>query len=178
MDAKNFDDVKLAGDNPSEQIRASRRADDKWDVYLQNGNIARAQKIGATLGGIIAGIHSEDENEDTAVCLRPVLKAFASVAAIESGLPDKLLVRVALNVFYDVIKKENPHLYEKMGSSGAFTFFYLAWRRPGDRYHHVAETFAMLAGQTDDADYITELADSFTRDLNLAENAVGEVVFE
>ena len=178
-----FDDVKLAGDRPSEQIRESHAADDKWETYQQNGNIARAQKIGATLGGIIAGNKQGDAGAGREDTLHMVLAAFACVAAMESGLPDKLLVRVALNVFYDVVKKENPWLYDQMGSSGAFTFFYLAWRKPGDAYRNVAETFAMLAGKTYEAEtdqdqYAADTRELFLHSCDFAEAAVREVAFE
>ncbi|MCL2486690.1 MAG: hypothetical protein FWE86_03710, partial [Oscillospiraceae bacterium] len=92
---RDFDDVKLAGERPSEQIRAARAADDKWEIHRQNGNIVRAQKIGATLGGFAAGVKTkkDDETRESSreESLRPALTAFACVAAIESELPDKLL---------------------------------------------------------------------------------------
>lgn len=182
------DDVKVAGENLSRQIQAeaARSYEDKWEQSRENGNFARAQRIGATLAceasSVSFLVFSGDNGEKRAGLCR-LLAAFAFVAGIEAGIKDRLLSRIALNVFYNLLKKDDPALYDQINSGGEFTFFYLAYRRGGDprtdaASHDVAGAFAMLLGREGEDELIAEGAEIFEKYFDFARNLIAGVAFE
>ena len=123
-----------------------------FEMQKANGNIARSQMLGAALAERVDGLDiciDEVCDEVTSNHMR-ILMIFSMVVGIEEGLPDRILVRTALNVFYDTLKKEKPQLYDSMSASGAFTFYYLEYRRGGDKAKRIAKAFTMLCGNDGD----------------------------
>lgn len=120
----------------------------------QNGNIAKARKLGVLAADQVdAGIAETDKNDDYLSC-RKVLMIFSVVSTFENAITNKLLASTALNIFYDILKKENPLLYDQMSTSGASTFYYLALRRGGNVDENVGKAFAMLCDKDADPQFI------------------------
>lgn len=120
----------------------------------QNGNIAKARKLGVLAADSVdAGIEETDKNDDFLSC-RKMLMIFSVVSTFENMIANKLLASTALNIFYDILKKENPLLYDQMSTSGASTFYYLALRRGGDVEENIGKAFAMLCDKDNDPEFI------------------------
>jgi len=108
------------------------------------------------LGVALAGMTKEAERgfelniKDELLLQRRLLLCFAIATALEENSKSTQEARTALNTFYDTIKRNDFEFYEDIGSSGHFTFYYLALRQGGDVVRRIGLTFAMLCGQDGD----------------------------
>lgn len=181
-------DMKIASAQPSKQIKESKRAAEaaeNFDLHRDNGNLARAQRLGATFvceikalnPGADGSMFRISEAGEQYAMQSKLLVMFSFVVGMEAFIPDKLLVRTALNVFYDSLKKEEPVLYDKMSSSGAFSFYYLEYRRGGDPYRNVSKAFAMLCGKDGVDDYVKNGEEIFRHYYDFAKKLIAEVGF-
>ena len=108
------------------------------------------------LGIALAGMTKEAERgfelniNDELLLQRRLLLCFAIATALEENSKSTQEARTALNTFYDTIKRNDFEFYEDIGSSGHFTFYYLAIRQGGDVVRRIGQTFAMLCGQDGD----------------------------
>lgn len=176
-------DMKIVDDRPGRKIGSS--ADDApVEEQLANGNIACARTAGACIAGLIeteatrldSGAFAIPNCDDKDVLSRKLLMIFALVVAIEQKIEDKFLMRTALNSFYDTLKKENPEIYDAMSSSGAFTFYYLAYRRANDT-RSVGSTFSMLCGNDGEEPYINVGCAVFEHYFKLGSDTIAAVKF-
>ena len=106
-----------------------------------------------SLGIALAGMTKEAERgfelniRDELLLQRRLLLCFAIATALEENSKSTQEARTAMNTFYDTIKRNDFEFYEDIGSSGHFTFYYLALRQGGDVVRRIGQTFAMLCGQ-------------------------------
>ncbi len=125
-------------------------------AHKDNGNADKARVLGAS---VVREMITGDTNakfgvkDDGLYPYQPqirLLMTFAAVTGLQTDLPDDVLSRTALNAFYDTLKKAFPAFYEDIDESGAFTFFYLAYRRGGDVERNMGRAFAALCGADGD----------------------------
>ncbi len=108
------------------------------------------------LGIALASMTKEAERgfelniKDELLLQRRLLLCFAIATALEDYSESMQYARTALNAFYDTLKRIEPGFYEDIGSSGSFSFYYLARRQSGDIVRRIGQTFAMLCGQDGD----------------------------
>ena len=88
--------------------------------------------------------------DDDLLLQRRLLLCFAVSTGLEEFAVTQQVARTALNSFYDSLKKSDPGFYDDIGSTGAFSFYYLAKRQQGDTVRRIGQTFAMLCGQDGD----------------------------
>lgn len=166
-------DIKIAG-APGD--KKSAREDDAIDSYEQqhaNGNLTRALRLGLTLCCELDKFKSEQDVPNQ----RKLLGIFSYVIAVEELLGNEHLVRTTLNVFYDSLKKSDPELYDRMSSSGAFTFYYLEHRRTCDSAENVAKAYAMLSGKEGDGDCISEGVEIIKTNFEFTRRLIDELGF-
>lgn len=171
-------DMKIAGNRPKSQPEPDAAAE--YEFQKESGNIVKACRLGATLAGRaeeIAALHGTPEQGDTAELHRKLLNIFAMVSAVETYLPDRILVRACLNVFYDTLKKENPTIYDSMSASGAFTFYYLEYRRTGDKAADIGSAYAMLCGSEDDESLKKSGNEIFVKTCDYVRSIIDEMAF-
>lgn len=160
-------DMKIAGEKmpKGSSFQQENETVNLYEIQRQNGNLAKAQRIGATLveriGKLTLDNRDSITDNDRYAVQKKLLMIFGFVVGIEEFSPNKLLVRTSLNVFYDTLKKEDPALYESMGLTGAFSFYYLEYRRKGDITQNIANAFAMLCGAEGDIALVESGADIF-----------------
>ena len=167
--------ITIGADGSSED---DRRTESEYERQLGNGNLARARRLGATLADSAERLESDGPAVTDAISAhKKMMMLFALVIGIEEELDDQLLRRAALNVFYDTLKKEKPLLYDSMSSSGAFTFYYLDYRKGGDRTARLSKSFAMLCGREDDEELAKCGGGIFNEYRDYAKRAIGEMSF-
>lgn len=174
-------DMKIAGMEPAaDNMAADSAAIENYDRLRRNGDIARARRLGASAAGSINEIHSSlglNASEDEIVLHERLLVIFSAAAALETCLSERILSHAALNVFYDVLKKDAPELYDAMSVSGAVTFYYLEYRKLGEQPADIGGRFAMLCGREDDPE-LTEIGGRiFTRAYDIVRSAVENTGF-
>ena len=140
-------DVKIAGEKPSFDIRRNKNA------AVQNSSVSSEQISGAKAVGktvaesFIADAETEVDAEfrDYDLILqRRLLLSFTATVGFEQYISDDTLVGVAQKSFLDTINKHSEELYKTSGDTGAFSFYYLAFRRGSEVDRRIGQTFAML----------------------------------
>ena len=121
-----------------------------------NGNYAKAKEIGTNIVSAFSYKAAPDELLDllaeygvqpAETVLRQVrfLSVFSAECCLNLGLPSRMLSGVAVGKMYDVLKRVSPEIYAELAQSSAFSFYYMALRRPeGDG---VGRQFAQLCGE-------------------------------
>lgn len=152
MNFENDSDVKIAGDRPSRDINRNIGATDEKTVPVEQREAAK--KIGAAVAEQFlkdAAQSPEDENTDYNLLLqRRLLLSFSATAGFEQYIGDDTLVGVAQKSFLDVVRKGGEDIYKTSSDMGAFSFYYLAFRRGNDIERRMGQTFAMLCSHDGD----------------------------
>ena len=146
-------DVKIAGDKPSVDVRRNKLAS------LQNSSVSSEQIKGAKAVGkavaksFIADAETEvdeDFRDFDMIVQRRLLLSFTATAGFEQYITDDTLVGIAQKSFLDTINKHNAELYKTSSDTGAFSFYYLAFRRGSEVDRRIGQTFAMLCSHDGD----------------------------
>ncbi len=118
----------------------------------EHHNLDKARRLGVALAGMTKEAERgfELDINDELLLQRRLLLCFAIATALEDYSESIQYARTALNAFYDTIKRNEFDFYEDIGSTGSFSFYYLARRQGGDVERRIGQTFAMLCGQDGD----------------------------
>lgn len=149
-------DIKIAGDKPSRDIKQNR-------LLAEEMNIDKAAaKNAAKWGEEVARRFINDARETESaeelpnlemIIQRRMLLSFTATVGFEQLSRDDAVVGIAQKSFLDTIKKEDGELYRTSSDTGAFSFYYLAFRRGGDTERRIGQTFAMLCSHDGDPIY-------------------------
>ena len=152
MFIENDSDVKIAGDKPSKDIRKNISVSD--DLTVSKEQRAAAKKIGCSVANKFlkdASQASMGENTDYDLLVqRRLLLSFSATAAFEQYMENDTLAGVAQKSFLDTVRKESEEIYKTSSDMGAFSFYYLAFRRGNDIERRMGQTFAMLCSHDGD----------------------------
>ena len=152
MFIENDSDVKIAGDKPSRDIKKNLTVTDERGVSAQQR--AAAKKVGAVVAEQFlkdANDLPEGDNTDYELLMqRRVLLSFSATAGFEQYITDDTLSGVAQKSFLDALKKAGDEIYKTSSDMGAFSFYYLAFRRGNDVERRIGQTFAMLCSHDGD----------------------------
>ena len=151
----NDNDIKIAGDKPSLDVKRNK-INPKNDIsYSVDKDKARLWGE-AVAREFIKDAHNNplnDECDYEMTVQRRFLLSFTATVGFEQFSPDDTFCGVAQKGFLDVIKREEPSLYNTAQDTGAFSFYYLAFRRGGDTVRRIGQTFAMLCSHDGDPIY-------------------------
>lgn len=146
-------DVKIAGDKPSEDVRRNK------NLSAQNSSVSSEQIFGAkAVGKTVAESFIRDANTEVdeefrdydMIIQRRLLLSFTATAGFEQYIADDTLVGVAQKSFLDELNKYSAELYKTSSDTGAFSFYYLAFRRGSEVERRIGQTFAMLCSHDGD----------------------------
>lgn len=145
-------DIKIVGNKPSEDIRRYKKA--AVQGMVDNELKKKAKLIGKEVAEIFAdeakcsNIGEMDNNE--LISQRRLLLSFTATVGFESFIQDDTLSGFAQKSFLDTVKKTDIELYKASSEMGAFSFYYLAYRRGTDTIRRIGQTFAMLCSHDGD----------------------------
>lgn len=149
-------DIKIAGDKPSvdviknAKLSATENGPSKEMVaHAENWGEAVAQKFTKAIAG--SGIGGRESNLEM-LSHRRMLLLFAASIGFETVSNDTL-GGLAQKKFLDTVGKEDPKHYITAEDNGAFSFYYLAFRRGNDVERRIGQTFAMLCSHDGDPIY-------------------------
>lgn len=149
-------DIKIAGDKPSVSIKqnASVTAERK----LTKAETAAAKSWGEAVArkfikDIVESEIGERESNLEMLSQRRMLLSFAASVGFETVAPDDTLGGLAQKSFLDTVKKNDPKHYVTAEDNGAFSFYYLAFRRGSEVERRIGQTFAMLCSHDGDPIY-------------------------
>ena len=147
------EDVKIAGekyvldlksDNPSKMGAA-----EDFENAKQAG-IKLAEKIANTAA--VPWGEEQDDSFDLKL-QRGLLLAFSAVVTVEELAVSERIKDIIKHEFYKELSKRDAGLYKGTTDSGAFSFYYLAYRRGIDIERRIGQTFAMLCAHDGDPIY-------------------------
>ena len=132
---------------------------DEYTRETAKGNTEKAKLLGKTLAQeVVSRLDSfpmdENEESDEAMTVqRGIMMTFAAVIAMEENIPSEVVHQTAENSFNSELEKISPDIYKAVGDSGAFSFYYLAYRRGTEVVRRMGQTFAMLCAHDGDPIY-------------------------
>lgn len=140
-------DVKIAGDKPSLDVRRNKNTTVQ-DSSVTLEQINGAKSVGnAVAKSFIADAQTEVDEEYRdydMIIQRRLLLSFTATVGFEQYICNDTLVGIAQKSFLDTINKHNTELYKTSSDTGAFSFYYLAFRRGSEVDRRIGQTFAML----------------------------------
>lgn len=145
-------DIKIAGDKPSVDVEKNRTIENNGS-FVSKPQIENAKRIGKEVAEIYySDVSKECENPDNAEMLiqRQLLLSFTATVSFERFIENDTLVGIAQKSFLDYLKSVNPNVYKASSDTGAFSFYYLAFRRDNDVERRIGQTFAMLCSHDGD----------------------------
>ena len=149
-------DIKIAGDKPSVEIKKRNENKDKAD-----GPDKSAIKNARAWGKAVALTFIDDSKSATndnaidseMLVQRRMLLSFTATVGFEQLIEDDALSGIAQKSFLDTVRAFDEELYRTSSDTGAFSFYYLAFRRGGEIDRRIGQTFAMLCSHDGDPVY-------------------------
>ena len=148
-------DIKIAGDRPSLEIK--KRNEEKHSA----GDVDKAAVKNAKQWGKAVALRFIDDaktaTEEAIDCemliQRRMLLSFTATVGFEQLATDDTLSGIAQKSFLDTVRNADAELYRTSSDTGAFSFYYLAFRRGGEVDRRIGQTFAMLCSHDGDPVY-------------------------
>ena len=154
------EDIKIASlgkDKP--QKNEHEKVMDEYTRESAKGNLEKAKELGKLLAKeVVAKLDSfpvdEDEGDTGNLSVqRGVMMTFAAVVALEENIMSEVVHQAAENSFNSELENLSPDIYKAVSDSGAFSFYYLAYRRGTEVVRRMGQTFAMLCSHDGDPVY-------------------------
>ena len=116
--------------------------------------IEKAKNIGKSVAEIYIADYKNQQEELSAdtefLNERILLLSFTATAGFEEYIGDDTLIGFAQKSFLDAVRSESDELYRASSDTGAFSFYYLAFRRDNEIERRIGQTFAMLCSHDGD----------------------------
>lgn len=150
------EDIKIAGESAPASDRSG--GETEYRLHVGNGNIDKARALGKTVAEITVSTAAISDDDGSGAypelqLQRGVLLAFSAVMTLETAILPGVVEDVAKQEFYAVMQRLDPCLYKETTDSGAFSFYYLAYRRGIELERRIGQTFAMLCSHDGDPVY-------------------------
>ncbi len=147
------EDIKIAGDKPSIDVKKNSMLENA-DNGIREEQIEGAKNAGKKIGEIfISDVESQtSDTPENAVLIaqRKLLLSFTATVGFEQYIENDALIGIAQKSFLDTLKNHSRELYKTSSDTGAFSFYYLAYRRDIDVERRIGQTFAMLCSHDGD----------------------------
>lgn len=149
-------DIKIAGDKPSRDVLLNKKKqlknetpDKELSQKAKNWGRAVALKF---IEDAKTSAQDQENFDGQMVIQRRMLLSFTATVGFDEFAGDTL-GGIAEKSFIDTIKKQDGNIYATSGDTGAFSFYYLAFRRGGEIDRRIGQTFAMLCSHDGDPVY-------------------------
>ncbi len=149
-------DIKIAGDRPSEDIYRNKKLNDT-DSAVSPEKIKGAKAVGYAVAESFINDASQSADEEfrdyDMIVQRRLLLSFAATVGFEQYIANDTLAGIAQKSFLDTVANNSDELYKTSSDTGAFSFYYLAFRRGSEVERRMGQTFAMLCSHDGDPIY-------------------------
>lgn len=179
-------DIKIAGTQPSNIDRnkiETSYATEEFNREKQKGNIEKAKQLGAVIAkrlsaadqSILSDIIGEDKSQYISQCHQ--LVAFTVSVSLGRLCSSLVVSKTAYNSFSETLKNIAPEMHHNSKDMGAWSFYFLAYRRADDVERRIGQTFAMLCSHDGDPVF-QEIGEAlYCRVMSLVEDLVKEINF-
>ena len=150
-------DIKIAGDRPSASVKLNTKINEE-ELKLTPKQTKSAKLWGEAVAlrfikDITDSEIGERESNLEMLTQRRMLLSFAASIGFETVTDNEVLGGLAFKSFLDTVKKNDPKHYVTAEDNGAFSFYYLAYRRGSEVERRIGQTFAMLCSHDGDPIY-------------------------
>lgn len=149
-------DIKIAGDKPSRDVMLNKQKqqnasglDKELSKKAKNWGRAVALKF---LEDAKTSAEDQENFDGQMVIQRRMLLSFTATVGFDE-FAGEALGGIAEKSFIDTLKEQDGDIYATSGDTGAFSFYYLAFRRGGEIDRRIGQTFAMLCSHDGDPVY-------------------------
>ena len=155
-------DMKIVGEKPSSDVKKNKELYGDITEYEKakaNGNIKKAKELGVLLAAEFVSVCKKDEltisenDSESLIAQKVLLLSFTVMAGLEEFCPNITIANAARTAFFDELNVLDKGLFEKSSDTGAFSFYYLSFRRGTEVDRRVGQTFAMLCSHDGDPIY-------------------------
>ncbi len=154
-------DIKIAGDKPSVDIKKNRESVSAAAKEHKSEDVKNAKELGKIIAEkFIKDARDAELSDDSSdlsdfemIIQRRLLLSFTATVGFEEYCGDDALAGVAQKSFIDTVKKTDEELYKSSSDTGAFSFYYVAYRRGSEIERRMGQTFAMLCAHDGDPVY-------------------------
>ena len=154
-------DIKIAGDKPSVDIKKNRESVSAAAKEHKSEDVKNAKELGKIIAEkFIKDARDAELSDDSSdlsdfemIIQRRLLLSFTATVGFEEYCGDDALAGVAQKSFIDTVKKTDKELYKSSSDTGAFSFYYVAYRRGSEIERRMGQTFAMLCAHDGDPVY-------------------------
>ncbi len=151
------DDIKIAGNKPSVSIKENS-VSPSGDESIPKEKINAAKKLGEVIAkefckAFEAYPNAVEEPDDNMMVQRLLLLSFTATVGLDKHLQNETLAGIAQKSFLKTVKNTSDELYKYTSDTGAFSFYYLAYRRGSEVERRMGQTFAMLCSHDGDPIY-------------------------
>ena len=151
------EDIKIAGNKPSISVKENSVSSSN-DVSILKEKINAAKKLGEVIANEFckafeAYPNAVEEPDDNMVVQRLLLLSFTATVGLDKHLGNETLAGIAQKSFLKTVKNTADELYKYTSDTGAFSFYYLAYRRGSEVERRMGQTFAMLCSHDGDPIY-------------------------
>ena len=154
-------DIKIAGDKPSVDIKKNRESAVSAPKELDAQDTKNAKELGRIIAEkFIKDARDAEASDDSAdfsdfemIIQRRLLLSFTATVGFEEYCGNDALAGIAQKSFIDTVKKTDNELYKSSSDTGAFSFYYVAYRRGSEIDRRMGQTFAMLCAHDGDPVY-------------------------
>lgn len=150
-------DIKIAGNKPSQDIKRDREKPIA-QKNLEKDKVRNAKELGKVIAEkFIKDARDSAADDDFAdsqmIIERRLLLSFTATVGFEQYCLDDTLAGIAQKSFLDTVKKTDNELFRTSSDTGAFSFYYHAYRRGSEIDRRIGQTFAMLCSHDGDPIY-------------------------
>ncbi len=148
-------DIKIAGDFSKKQSQSI--VDAPGDNIL-NEDSEKARCLGKALAesffDAIKNTFSDEEESDPQMLIqRQILLSFTISVTLDEFCKNDTIAGIAEKSFLDTVNKQSIEVGANCEDTGAFSFYYLAYRRKIEVDRRIGQTFAMLCSHDGDSIY-------------------------
>lgn len=155
-------DIKIFGSNPMDNSNLNNELygdDADYKKEKENGNLSRAKELGVILASEFVSVCRKDEltlsqnDSESLMTQKILLLSFTVMAGLEEFCPNLAIANTARTAFYDKLYELDNDLFVRSSDTGAFSFYYLSFRRGTEVDRRIGQTFAMLCSHDGDPIY-------------------------
>ena len=147
------EDIKIVGDKPSLDVKKNLNNPAKLEKVSDEVQ-TKAEQWGRDVAlEFIADANENPLSEEIGndiLIQRRLLISFTATVGFEEFAPDDTVVGIAQKSFLDTLNKHSAEIYKTSSDTGAFSFYYLAFRRGSEVERRIGQTFAMLCSHDGD----------------------------
>jgi hypothetical protein len=144
-------DMKIVGAKPTESVKNNMAASAD---SLTPDEVESAKRLGLIIAEKFLSesdtISAADSEDSQMVLQRKLLLSFTISVSLDKYCKNDSISGIAEKSFLDKIKSISQELYLSCCDTGAFSFYYLAYRRNDDVERRIGQTFAMLCSHDGD----------------------------